>query len=86
LATHSDSKDAPARRDASDSLRPQQAAQAQAPRTSWRELFTTRHFLIWLITAAGISLLGFLLTFVLPEPNQQSLESIEKEGEQAAGE
>ncbi len=32
--------------------------------------------------AAAICVLGFLLTFVLPEPNQKSLETIEKEGEQ----
>ncbi len=32
--------------------------------------------------AAVICVLGFLLTFVLPEPKQKSLETIEKEGEQ----
>lgn len=32
--------------------------------------------------AAAICVLGFFLTFVLPEPNQKSLETIEKEGEQ----
>ncbi len=32
--------------------------------------------------AAGICVLGFLLTFVLPEPKQKSLETIEQEGEQ----
>ena len=32
--------------------------------------------------AAGICVLGFLLTFLLPEPKQKSLETIEKEGEQ----
>ena len=32
--------------------------------------------------AAGICVLGFLLTFVLPEPKQKSLETIEKEGEE----
>ncbi len=46
--------------DKSDSLRPQDAASSQdkksedAPqKTSWRELFTTRHFLIWLLGSAG---------------------------------
>ena len=32
--------------------------------------------------ASAICAAGFLLTFVLPEPNQKSLETIEKEGEQ----
>ena len=32
--------------------------------------------------AAGICILGFLLSFILPEPNQKSLEQIEQEGEQ----
>ena len=32
--------------------------------------------------AASICILGFLLTFLLPEPNQKSLETIEQEGEQ----
>ena len=32
--------------------------------------------------AAGICVLGFLITFLLPEPNQKSLETIEREGEQ----
>jgi MFS transporter, PHS family, inorganic phosphate transporter len=32
--------------------------------------------------AAGICVVGFLLTFLLPEPNQKSLETIEREGEQ----
>lgn len=32
--------------------------------------------------AAGICVLGFLLTFILPEPNQKSLETIEQEGEE----
>ncbi len=32
--------------------------------------------------AGGICVLGFLLTFLLPEPKQKSLETIEKEGEQ----
>lgn len=30
--------------------------------------------------AAFVALLGFALTFVLPEPNQKSLEDIEREG------
>jgi len=32
--------------------------------------------------AAIVSIAGFLLTFVLPEPDRKSLETIEKEGEQ----
>jgi MFS transporter, PHS family, inorganic phosphate transporter len=32
--------------------------------------------------AAVICIAGFLLTFILPEPNQKSLETIEKEGEE----
>ncbi len=32
--------------------------------------------------AAAISAIGFLVTFVLPEPKQKSLETIEKEGEE----
>ncbi len=32
--------------------------------------------------AAGICVLGFFLTFVLPEPKQKSLETIEKEGQE----
>ncbi len=32
--------------------------------------------------AAGICAIGFFLTFLLPEPKQKSLETIEKEGEQ----
>lgn len=31
--------------------------------------------------AAAVSLAGFLLTFVLPEPDRKSLETIEREGE-----
>jgi hypothetical protein len=32
--------------------------------------------------AAGICVAGFALTFLLPEPKQKSLETIEKEGEE----
>jgi hypothetical protein len=32
--------------------------------------------------AAVVSLAGFLLTFILPEPDRKSLERIEQEGEQ----
>lgn len=32
--------------------------------------------------ASAICIVGFLLTFVLPEPKQKSLEMIEQEGEQ----
>jgi MFS transporter, PHS family, inorganic phosphate transporter len=35
--------------------------------------------------ASAICAAGFLLTFILPEPNQKSLETIEKEGEEQDG-
>lgn len=34
-----------------------------------------------LVLAAAISVAGFLLTFVLPEPDRKSLETIQREGE-----